>query len=805
MSEPVEDRALPPTQDDPPLHGPPPTAENPLPNRHHLSGEYPSGGEQPPTDENPGSGDDPRGTSENAQRRFEWPDEEDLPPELSGYRYGRDLTRGGQAVGMRVCRTPEGRDVVVKVLANPRLTIDRIWDRWRSLAEQENAVKLEKSFVHGGFAYEVTPYCQYGSLADRRDAFDTDELVQMTAQVARALHQAHTGFGPGNLLVHRDLKPANILVVSTEPLRVLLTDFGIASAQHIDDVQLNRAGTLYYTAPEALDGSSNPSADWWALGMTVAELAMGDHPFSNPTGRLSDETIRIRIRRADIPFAGLDGRIDKLCRGLTEFDWREGRRWRYREVKEWLDGGSPRTPGADRARDQWRDAAPRPSDADERPMRRDRRLAFSFAGTRYEDPVALALAICGNRQSWQEACGIVIGSRYGELESWANRHDNRLGQTMAQLRQEFINTDPPQHTDRCVTELVARLNQSILPVFRGRVLAEDGLLALITSAQDGKTALGFQAETSVSGRDTARPGAAEAARLRAEDDVNALFESGSLITLGGLDGQEHLYEIAERWAEQCDLAEGAIRSRLPESAQDLPRPELRARILGAILSEDLASELERQAEAAATRPAIRIAWFRGLSDEANRSGAPGIQAVVCASQPIAATGERNVDPHVQEAVRPYLEDVADRWRASGGMAAQPPAPPLLLAIRRPLHLRERVRPSAGILVRLAPAWAIFAADVGLGASLAMPVPAALAATALILVAGVGLAVGAEPWARPARQGLVGACLGVLVGVIPAALVGWAVGATAGPATGTPTFWTTWVLAATVGALGGMHE
>jgi hypothetical protein len=108
-------------------------------------------------------------------------------------------------------------------------------------------------------------------------------VVEVLEKVARALAYAHS-----KGVVHRDIKPANILVdFQNEPH---LADFGLA--QKWDDAALEggstdslAAGTPLFLAPELYQAgaAAAPTADIFALGVTLYRLLTGRYPFAGKT------------------------------------------------------------------------------------------------------------------------------------------------------------------------------------------------------------------------------------------------------------------------------------------------------------------------------------------------------------------------------------------------------------------------------------------------------------------------------------------------------------------------------------------
>jgi serine/threonine-protein kinase len=120
------------------------------------------------------------------------------------------------------------------------------------------------------------------TLADlgARGPLDWRAVMQIVAQVARALHHAH-----GHGVVHRDVKPANVVVLPSGEVKVM--DFGIArleTARHRLTTEGEFIGTPLYTAPEqAKTEEVDGRADVFSLASVAYTLLTGRAAFYAPT------------------------------------------------------------------------------------------------------------------------------------------------------------------------------------------------------------------------------------------------------------------------------------------------------------------------------------------------------------------------------------------------------------------------------------------------------------------------------------------------------------------------------------------
>lgn len=165
-----------------------------------------------------------------------------------------------------------------------------------------------------GTPYVVMDYVDGKSLEEvlKSGRLSYAQLASLMIDVAEAVAYAH-GCG----IVHRDLKPGNILLEAGG--KPLITDFGLAEqwelrggARH----PARLAGTLYFIAPEVLEGSGpvGPPTDVYALGVTLYKALAGRHPFEGQSPGDVEQQVRTaapplpKELRPDVPEA-----LQRIC------------------------------------------------------------------------------------------------------------------------------------------------------------------------------------------------------------------------------------------------------------------------------------------------------------------------------------------------------------------------------------------------------------------------------------------------------------------------------------------------------------
>ena len=112
-------------------------------------------------------------------------------------------------------------------------------------------------------------------IATKGTAFPENELRVLMAELTLALEHMHKeGY------IHRDVKVENVMLDSEGHLKLI--DFGLA-CELVDDVMpLSPTGSIIYMAPELVhNNSGGRHTDWWAVGILVHELLVGESPWSS--------------------------------------------------------------------------------------------------------------------------------------------------------------------------------------------------------------------------------------------------------------------------------------------------------------------------------------------------------------------------------------------------------------------------------------------------------------------------------------------------------------------------------------------
>ncbi len=202
--------------------------------------------------------------------------------QVPGYKVIRKLGEGGMATVFLAVQESLDREVALKVMA-PVLAANATFCE-QFMKEGRIAAKLTHPHlmtVHdigteNGIYYLASEFLPAGTLRERMDRITTNEILDVTRDIAAGLAYAHDkGF------VHRDVKPGNIMFRANGT--AVLADFGIAKAMKSVSAATmagNAIGTPDYMSPEQaqatmIDGRS----DLYSLGAVLFECLAGHKPY----------------------------------------------------------------------------------------------------------------------------------------------------------------------------------------------------------------------------------------------------------------------------------------------------------------------------------------------------------------------------------------------------------------------------------------------------------------------------------------------------------------------------------------------
>ena len=402
----------------------------------------------------------------------EWPgDGKRLPDELAErFKLIRRLEVPASQAALYLVREREtGAEVVLKRTSHaPHPDLVSYLCGW-----PEHVVQ----YLEFGEGYEVMEYLPGGSLRDRQQStpggFDFATLHALTQQVASVLIDLHR-----RGLAHRDIKPANLMLRTTEPLNLVVVDFGIAGP-HLDQPRGERLNPAYQPPEWSLRGEAGPAGDWWALGMTLVELASGRHPFAG----LTAEDVQRHFTNARLidvaevpdeprrPGGGRRDRLRSLCQGLLAQDMAQ--RWDAQEVGDWLVGRDPQPP------------QPMPTPPAPGTVWAEEPFVFNGVAYHVRDQLAVAMAM-----AWNHAVAAIVhqDDRLQELRGWLRQLPDGDGANAAEaveaVRRE---TSQPGHVR--LERLLRALHPTRPATYRNHLMARHHLAVVAhrALANDGDT------------------------------------------------------------------------------------------------------------------------------------------------------------------------------------------------------------------------------------------------------------------------------------------------------------------------------
>jgi serine/threonine protein kinase len=251
---------------------------------------------------------------------------------IGKYWISEKIGRGGWSVVYKGVHMMLSRPVAVKMLKHSMAMAPEFAERFKREAkviaslEHPNIVRvydIEERYKTIFIIMEYIEGTPLDYLLKKEPRMSLDRIVGIILQTCGGLLYAHE-----RGIVHQDIKPANIFIQPDYGVKIV--DFGLACTPGVDELGL--AGTVYYMAPEQIEGEAVDSrTDIYSLGITAYEMITGRRPYpEDDIGRLMHSHVH-----EDIPDPRLA--VPDLPDELSRFVIRATRRQatdRYSSVQE---------------------------------------------------------------------------------------------------------------------------------------------------------------------------------------------------------------------------------------------------------------------------------------------------------------------------------------------------------------------------------------------------------------------------------------------------------------------------------------
>ena len=149
--------------------------------------------------------------------------------------------------------------------------------------DHPNIIKLYETFEDKQYIYLIMEECNGGELFERlalnaknHKLYTEKDAAKLMKQILEAVNYLHH-----HGICHRDLKPENILISSMgDNFQLKLIDFGLSKVlKTLNGLMKDKVGTVYYMAPEVLQGKYNIKCDVWSCGVILFIMLCGSPPF----------------------------------------------------------------------------------------------------------------------------------------------------------------------------------------------------------------------------------------------------------------------------------------------------------------------------------------------------------------------------------------------------------------------------------------------------------------------------------------------------------------------------------------------
>lgn len=197
------------------------------------------------------------------------------------YIFDKKINDGSASKIFRYFNTEDGKYYVVK-----RIHKNEEWKNELKILKNINSDKLLKvvdNYESFRNVYIVTEYYKGHDLFDYLDVnipLDESTSKPIFKEIVDCVNECHK-----NNIAHLDIKFENFMVVSMNPPKFVLIDFGHSEYIKNSDYDLvklgyGKYGTTVYLCPEGNNHYFSLKSDVWSLGICLYLMLTGDYPFN---------------------------------------------------------------------------------------------------------------------------------------------------------------------------------------------------------------------------------------------------------------------------------------------------------------------------------------------------------------------------------------------------------------------------------------------------------------------------------------------------------------------------------------------
>ncbi|XP_065161808.1 ribosomal protein S6 kinase alpha-5-like isoform X1 [Atheta coriaria] len=262
------------------------------------------------------------------------------------------LGDGSFSVCRRCVQKSTGKEFAVKIVSRKTDCTQEI-NLLRACQGHPNIVNLHEVIIDEGHTYLICELLKGGELLDRirkKSQFTEKEAANLLKKLVSVI-----GFMHSRRVVHRDLKPENLLFTSDDDdAEIKVVDFGFARLKPEREPLHTPCYTLYYAAPEVLEGDPcgyDENCDMWSIGVILYTMLCGRAPFHARSRDDSAASVMARIKGGEFSFASpawddVSEEAKAVVRGLLTVDRKKRLRMIDLNNNAWVQGTQmvPQTP-----------------------------------------------------------------------------------------------------------------------------------------------------------------------------------------------------------------------------------------------------------------------------------------------------------------------------------------------------------------------------------------------------------------------------------------------------------------------------